>query len=231
MTSEASTAEPDAAGCAPPVRHNQIGQKIGAKGFRTRQRLIDVTVELLDTLGLRDLTVAEVARVSKTSPATFYVYFDSVQAVVLAALEQAPHSTPELLGMLDTRWTADDGLDRARAYVNLYTDLWNRHRTIFRVRNMAAEEGDMRFVESRSATAVPMIEALAKQIAMGQAAGQIAPALHPRSLAGTILTMMERLSSVGPQSAGHYDISYDSLRESAAHMVAQALGAYRLPTA
>jgi hypothetical protein len=34
---------------------NQVGQTIGTKGLRTRQRLIDVTVELLETHGLRDL--------------------------------------------------------------------------------------------------------------------------------------------------------------------------------
>jgi hypothetical protein len=57
------------------ARYNHYGQKIGSKGERTRQTLIDVTVDLLETHGLRDVSVADVARVAKTSPATFYVYF------------------------------------------------------------------------------------------------------------------------------------------------------------
>ena len=82
-------------------RVNQNGQRIGAKGQRTRQRLIDVTVDLLRTHGLRDLTVAEVARVAETSPATFYVYFDGVPEVVLSALENSSQTSPRLLELVD----------------------------------------------------------------------------------------------------------------------------------
>ena len=141
-----------------PPRLNQIGQKIGAKGERTRQRLIDITVGLLETRGMRDLTVAEIARVAETSPATFYVYFDSVQAVVLGALERAPHSNDELVALIERPW--DRGVADALAFVTLYTDLWNRHGTIFRVRNMAAEEGDERFLAARGGASVPMLKAI-----------------------------------------------------------------------
>ena len=85
-----------------PPRLNQIGQKIGAKGERTRQRLIDVTVELLETHGMRDLTVAEIARVAETSSATFYVYFDNVQAVVLQDGLETPLLGMSFLNRLDS---------------------------------------------------------------------------------------------------------------------------------
>src|SRR3546814_7076111 len=51
------------------------GRKLGAKGRRTRQQLIDATVALLETHGLRDVSVVDVARAVQTSPGTFYVYF------------------------------------------------------------------------------------------------------------------------------------------------------------
>jgi len=205
-------------------RLNQIGQKIGAKGERTRQRLIEVTVELLETRGMRDLTVAEIARVAETSPATFYVYFDSVQAVVLGALERAPHSNDELLARIEAPWPK--GVVDALAFVTLYTDLWNRHGTIFRVRNMAAEEGDERFVVARGRASLPMLKAIAGRISQGQAAGRIDIGLHPASTAGVILAMLERLSSVGPARYADtsFGITYDHMRRAAAHMLAQMLG-------
>src|SRR3546814_15871581 len=58
------------------------GRKLGAKGQRTRQQLIDATVALLETPGLRDVSVVAVARAAPTSPATFYVYFKDVPDVV-----------------------------------------------------------------------------------------------------------------------------------------------------
>jgi AcrR family transcriptional regulator len=207
-----------------PDRRNQIGQRIGAKGQRTRQKLIDVTVGLLESHGMRDLTVAEVARVAATSPATFYVYFDSVQAVVLGALEQAPHTTDELQAMVAAPWT--DGLVSALNFVTRYTDSWNRHGTVFRVRNMAAEEGDERFLNARQAVALPMLRVFAAKIADGQRAGTISAALHPESTAGVILAMLERVSSVGPTraTATAYGITYQHMREAAAYMLVQLLG-------
>src|SRR3546814_9673722 len=125
------------------------GRKLGAKGQRTRQQLIDVTVALLETHGLRDVSVVDVARAAQTSPATFYVYFKGVPEVVLAALEGASQTSPELEAIIARDWLVPGADEAAAAFVECYTDLWNRNRTIFVVRNLAAEEGDVRFYEAR----------------------------------------------------------------------------------
>jgi hypothetical protein len=108
----------------------------------------------------------------------------------------------------------------------LYTESWNRNGTIFRVRNMAAEEGDRRFLNARSAVALPMLMAIGDKVRQGQAAGNIAPSLHPESTAGVIIAMLERLSAVGPTqaTAQTYGITFDHMREAAAHMLMQMLG-------
>ena len=80
--------------------YNHYGQKIGSKGERTRRALIDKTVDLLESHGLRDVSVADVARAAKTSPATFYVYFRGVPEVVLAALEAASQTSPEIEALI-----------------------------------------------------------------------------------------------------------------------------------
>ena len=118
-----------------------IRRKLGAKGQRTRQQLIDATVALLETHGLRDVSVVDVARAAQTSPATFYVYFKGVPEVVLAALESATQTSPELEAIIARDWLKPGAAADARMFVDHYTEIWNRNRTIFVVRNLAAEEG------------------------------------------------------------------------------------------
>jgi AcrR family transcriptional regulator len=204
---------------------NQIGQKIGAKGLRTRQKLMSVTVDLLETHGLRDLTVAEIARVAETSPATFYVYFEGVPELLLAALEQTTQSAPELMAMLERDWAGPDGYRTARDFVELYCAHWREFSTVFRCRNLASEEGDERFQAARRTSVVPLIDALSARIASAQAAGRVPHHLQPRASAGAVLTLLERLAAVGPTTPEQPGMSLKTLKESAAHMVANMLGA------
>lgn len=208
---------------------NQNGQKIGSKGQRTRRLLIDTTVSLLESHGLRDLSVMDVARAADTSPATFYVYFRGVPEVVLAALDDARQTSPELEEALTQDWLAPGAAARALDVVIAYTELWNRHRTVFRVRNLAAEEGDARFYAARTDASRPMMAALTRQIARAQAAGRVPVALSAAACAGTILMMLERLAAVGPARVEGDDeregVSYPELRAAAAHTLATMLGA------
>ncbi|PKB14360.1 TetR family transcriptional regulator [Novosphingobium kunmingense] len=210
-------------GCEQAYNHH--GQKIGSKGERTRQALIDATVELLESRGLRDVSVVDVARAAKTSPATFYVYFRGVPEVVLAALETASQTSPELEDLVSRDWLAGDGTAAAAQFVEAYTKLWNRNRTIFRVRNLAAEEGDNRFYEARMKAAGPMVAALAATARRAQDAGRLPAALSPRACAGTLLMMLERLAAIGPITEEGEGLGYGPLKQAAAHTVAAMLGA------
>lgn len=214
---------------ADPARdsgYNHHGQKIGSKGERTRRLLIDTTVEMLETHGLREVSVMDVARAARTSPATFYVYFRGVPEVVLAALEDARQTSPEIEAMFDGDWLDEGGTARARAFVEAYTELWNRNGTIFRVRNLAAEEGDQRFFDARAKASAPMMRLLSEQVARGQAAGRTPANLNPKSCAGTILMMLERLAATGPLHLhDDPDVSYPRLKDAAAYTIAYMLGA------
>lgn len=208
---------------APPKRaprpRNQNGQKMGAKGSRTRQKLIDATIALLETVGLRDVTVFEVAKLAGTSPATFYVYFDGVPEVVLAALETAEQVTPAMLAILDRDFSGDAGFALAREFVESYVAQWQKHRTVFRVRNMAGEEGDTRFLAERQKRALPLIDALESKIALagnGTHGG-------PRAVAATLLIMLERLGAVAPIPHGDERVSGHNLILAAAGFLHFAL--------
>ena len=203
--------------------HNQNGQKIGAKGTRTRQKLIDVTIALLETVGLRDVTVAEVAKVAGTSPATFYVYFEGVAEVVLAALESAEQVTPEMVAILENDFQGAAGYDLARRFVDAYVEQWQKHRTVFRVRNMAGEEGDARFVDARHRLAMPLIDALEHKIALTRKTAAHLPKIEPRAIAGTLLIMLERLGAVAPLQHGDDRTSADNMALAAAYLFHGAL--------
>ncbi|MFC4295802.1 TetR/AcrR family transcriptional regulator [Novosphingobium tardum] len=216
--------EPGVITADPPQLVNQNGQRIGAKGQRTRQRLIEVTVHLLETHGLRDLTVAEVARVAQTSPATFYVYFDGVPDVVLAALAATSQTTPELLDLLQQDWIGAEGKEKARTFVQLYCAQWESHRTVFRVRNLAAEEGDPRFMEARRGAVRGLLELLARRVAAARSAGRVDPSTNGPAQAAAILILLERLAAVRLLIVpGETD--YGLVMHSAADMIAHAMGA------
>lgn len=211
-------------------RHNHHGQRIGSKGERTRQVLIQTTVRLLEEHGLREVSVADVARAAKTSPATFYVYFRGVPEVVLAALESAPQTSARLEALKDRDWLAAGGAAAARAMVDEYTELWARNRTIFRVRNLAAEEGDGRFYRARLDAARPTMDGLTSRVALAQAAGRVPAWLDPRACIGTILMLLERLSAIGPLGTGQSDSpDFESLKDAAAYTISQMLGAPIIP--
>jgi len=209
----------------PAPKFNKQNQRMGSKGERTRKLLIDRTVTLLETHGLRDVTVADVARAADLSPGTFYVYFEGVPEVVLAALESASQTSPELEAIVARDWLKPGSMANAPAFVEAYTELWNRQRTIFRVRNLAAEEGDERFYRARMTAAFPLLKALSAQVARAQAARRTPATLSARSCAGTILMMLERLAAVGPITQKSDGIDYASLKDAAAYTVAYMLGA------
>jgi AcrR family transcriptional regulator len=204
---------------------NQIGQKIGAKGSRTRQTIIATTLNLLETHGLRDLTVAEIARSAALSPATFYVYFEGVPEVLLAALDQATQSSPDLMAMLDSDWTGPDGYRVAQDFVALYCAHWQEFATVFRCRNLASEEGDVRFQTARRHSVSPLIEALSACVARAQVQGRVPLHLQPRASASAILTLLERLAAIGPTTPEQPGMNFATLKDAAAHMVAIMMGA------
>lgn len=204
--------------------YNHYGQKIGSKGERTRQALIEATVGLLQSQGLRDVSVVDVARAAGISPATFYVYFRGVPEVVLAALESASQTSDELEALIARDWQALGAGEAASRFIDAYTRLWNANGTIFRVRNLAAEEGDSRFYEARMKAAGPMMLGISAAVARAQAAGRVPPGLSARACAGTILMMLERLAAVGPLTEESDGLSYALLKDAAAHTLLALVG-------
>src|SRR6476661_6340318 len=96
-----------------PVALN--GRALGSRGARTRRRLLEATAGLLETHGIRDLRVVDIARRVETSPATFYQYFRDVEDAVLALASEVGDEVIPLARLLDGPWAGGAGLDAARA--------------------------------------------------------------------------------------------------------------------
>ena len=170
-----SVARDPAAAAPEPVALN--GRALGTRGTRTRRRLLEATARLLETHGIRDLRVVDIARSVETSPATFYQYFRDVEDAVLALAGEVGESTAPLLAVLAGSWDADGALDSARALVEGFVDFWDVNRAVLRTRNLAAQEGDRRFRDVRNQALEPFTEALAAHVRAGQKAGRVAPEL------------------------------------------------------
>ncbi len=58
------------------------------KGDRTKARLRAATVEALEAIGYRNMTVADICRGAEVTPAVLYLYYDSKPAIVLDVLTE-----------------------------------------------------------------------------------------------------------------------------------------------
>lgn len=162
------------------------GRPLGKRAAHTRARLLDATVTLLETHGVRDLRVAEIARAVGTSPATFYQYFRDVEDAVLAMAAAVGDEIAPLAELLDDTWD-ESSIENARALVDGFVTHWDRHRAVLRTCNLAAQEGDIRFRDVCNRANAPFLDALTRQISD--------PALTPRAAAAAIVALLERMAA------------------------------------
>lgn len=125
---------------------------LGPRGEATRQRFLDAAAGLLEGGTYRDLTVADIARRAGTSPATFYQYFAAAEDAVLAlASATVDVAGPELARLIEERdWTDAHGWAAALGVADAFIALWENHRSILRVIDLATDEGDQRFRDVRT---------------------------------------------------------------------------------
>lgn len=174
---------------------DQTGRVLGPRAQGTRQKLLSATKRMLDDQGLRDLRVIEIARNVGASPATFYQYFKDIEEAVLALAEAASAEMPVVAELLEDPWQGEAGLERARALVSAFIDIWDNHHAVLRVRNLVSDEGDERFKAARGRAMSPVLLGLARQIEISQAAGRISNREDPRAAAAATGAILERMAA------------------------------------
>ena len=195
---------------------------MGEKGLQTRRRLLEATAELIKRKPLRELSVSDITKLAKTSASTFYVYFADVPEAVLGVIRGVSQSTPELLELLQEPWDAKSADAKARRFVASYFETWRANADLFRVRNLAADEGDPRFITARNLSVSPLLEALAVRIGRGQEDGRLTREIDARSTGAALVAMIERLASV-PEATIAAPITKMTLIDAVAFFATQVL--------
>jgi len=171
------------------------GRELGPRARATRRKLLASTAQLLAQQSLRELRVVDIARSVGTSPATFYQYFRDVEDAVLFLAKQASSEMPSILTLIEGDWGGVDGLAMARATVDAFIRHWDMHQAVLRVRNLASDEGDRRFMAVRREAMSPLLEALARNIEGFQKRGALHADLNPRAAAAALASILERLAA------------------------------------
>ncbi|HEY1831182.1 MAG TPA: TetR family transcriptional regulator [Acidimicrobiales bacterium] len=183
------------------------GRVPGERGRQTRQRLLDATVELLTTTSWRSVKVTDIARQAQTSPATFYQYFGNVEQAIRVLAEGMVDQAAQLAELVGGDWSEDASWDTARAVTEGFLSYWEDNRAVFRVVDLATEEGDaeLRGIRVRALNAVTV--ALAQVIvaaspstsgSAGRTPGTTtrSPAgTDPMAVAGTLVAMFASVSA------------------------------------
>jgi AcrR family transcriptional regulator len=158
-------------------------QQLGAKGQRTRQRIMEATAELLRERAFGDIKITEIARMAGVTQSNFYTYFKGVEEVVLALAEAFLHEPERLDTYFDEDWAGPGGLESARKLVKNAIQVIERNRPLLGFVNFLADKNYGEFQDMRARLWRRLYKAFETEVRRAQAAGRISKAVQPR-LAG-----------------------------------------------
>jgi AcrR family transcriptional regulator len=175
------------------------GRVPGRRGRATRERLLGCTAELLTQTPWRSIKVIDIARQAGTSPATFYQYFENVEQAILVLAEELMEGAAALAELVDGDWTEGESWGTARSVVTGFMDYWEMNRSVFRVVELATEEGDLRFqglrVRALNAVTVTLARVIgAGGVRIGGAGGSPAGS-DPMAVAATLISMLAHVAA------------------------------------
>jgi AcrR family transcriptional regulator len=113
--------------------------RVGARGQRTQQRIVDAALRVFGEEGYHQCGVARITQLAGCSRASFYQYFSGKEDVFRHLAGQVARqlsASTEALGLV----TPDaDGWRSVRAWVARYADVYERYEPVFLVFQTAAE--------------------------------------------------------------------------------------------
>jgi AcrR family transcriptional regulator len=113
--------------------------RVGARGQRTQQRIIDAAVRVFGDEGYHQCGVARITELAGCSRASFYQYFSGKEDVFRHLAGQVARqlgASTEALGLV----TPDaEGWRAIRSWVARYSEVFERYEPVFRVFQAAAE--------------------------------------------------------------------------------------------
>ena len=197
---------------------DQSGRALGPRAQNTRRALLDSTAELLAEQSLREVRVVDIARRVGSSPATFYQYFKDVEDAVLQLAQEASLEMPAIIAQIQGDWVGDEGMERARGIVRAFIEHWDKHHAVLRVRNLASDEGDTRFMSVRAKAMSPVLEAFQQHIEAAKQAGRLPDSLNSRAASAAMGAILERLAAYHKQLE-LFGVELEDLVETSAYIL------------
>jgi AcrR family transcriptional regulator len=170
------------------------GRIPGHRGRATRQRLLECTAELLVATPWRSIKVIDIARRAGTSPATFYQYFENVEAAITVLAEELVEGVGVLAGLVDGDWSDELSWTTAVEVVEGFMEYWERNRAVFRVVELTTVEGDLRFQGLRVRALNAVTVTLARVIATNAGSSDSPAGSDPMAAAGTLIAMLAQVA-------------------------------------
>jgi AcrR family transcriptional regulator len=201
------------------------GRVIGQRAQETRRKLLDATAAMLATEGSLDLKVIDIARSVGSSPATFYQYFEDVDAALLASADEAGEHLAELEPLVTTDWDRKNGLAVVRTFVAAFIDYWDEHQAILRLRNLRSEENDPRFRKRRLAANAFTMDRFVDKVDEAKQAGRLAEEMNSLATAGAVMAILERLAAFHVEFERR-GVARPDMNETVARLVYQTLTGY-----
>ncbi|MHB8438073.1 MAG: TetR family transcriptional regulator [Acidimicrobiales bacterium] len=174
------------------------GRVPGRRGQATRDRLLACTAELAADTPWRSIKVIDIARRAGTSPATFYQYFENVEQAMLVLAEELAEGAGELAELVDGDWSDDVAWQTALAVVEGFMEYWEANRAVFRVVELATEEGDLRFQGLRVRALNALTVTLARVVAahsQPRGVAKVTPGPDPMACAATVISMLAHVAA------------------------------------
>ena len=174
---------------------NKLGHRIGTRGGKTRQAILDATRGLLETRHYGEIRVADVAAAASVSPSNFYTYFKTVEEPILALAEEAAQDFSRLAAHLSSDWSGERAFEAARGLVLDMLELWREHGAALRVEHLLADRGEPAFAESRVRRLRRLHLAVERRMAQAQAGGLLPEGLSPRLASYELVSLMESVAA------------------------------------
>jgi AcrR family transcriptional regulator len=149
---------------------NKHGQSMGRKGAESRRRLLDATRILIVSEAIHNISASAIARAAGLASQTFYLYFKDINEILLALSDEASADMADVHDALSKDLSASSPAERARRFVDAFSQYWDRHRPVLSMRNYLADSGHPAFLTVRQDAAMPIIEAIADRIMASHAA-------------------------------------------------------------
>ncbi len=142
----------------------------------------------------RSIKVIDIARRAGTSPATFYQYFENVEAAITVLAEELVEGVGVLATLVDGDWSEGSSWETAVSVVEGFMDYWERNRAVFRVVELTTVEGDLRFQGLRVRALNAVTVTLARVIANNSQGSGSPAGSDPMAAAGTLIAMLAQVA-------------------------------------